>query len=710
MFCSNCGKKLSEGDKFCAECGTPVNAAILQAEEEVAQKHNTGDIASNYKVHEIPTDEQVKMEDAYNVWAEEDSAKQEEKTKPLSLDWSSVIDEPRKKRAPDIGSPWDEDVENEYVAPESPEMPELDVDFGDPSKDRSRTMTFIDILKQEKEERRRSESSKGFSDLIAEEQKAEDIIPSGELEKTQGYTDLKQDIIAELSKDESEEKETPDFDSQFDYIKMESEPEDVDLFNDVDLDKIPDDGKADLEPEDTYSDYEDAYDPGRRSRFVRAKEYDEAEELEESALNDASDDEDVVESSSDILIDDQEVELAEEYSYEDPSIDDEIKELERQLAELMSKRDEIKDSQIDAEEELVKQDLDEQETNQQKFDIESLEDLSSFEDLEHDDYDIDEVIKELGEFENDIPETYGEASFGPIDKPEEEIIEEGEEKVEEFDDMLKENPKADISQLIDKKKPVQPETYEQVPVDEANDKEGSAEDLIASIDKELRDLGIDEGIEDKSEVEDQQDDQLIETTKTEDDKMPENDYDTIEDDLLSSELFDDDEAEAEATKKIEKFYTLYRKNEEFQKLLDEEYKKLQGGNYPEDMNELVAADERFDVYADTSSVAKSKSDDSHEEILKEDSKEDIENGIKEEIVPDKEKASNVDENKKDEEHGSTALTVVAIVIAVLLVILLVMILIINFAPNSGIGRGLSNMVGNFTSLFGDAEDNSGILL
>ena len=36
------------------------------------------------------------------------------------------------------------------------------------------------------------------------------------------------------------------------------------------------------------------------------------------------------------------------------------------------------------------------------------------------------------------------------------------------------------------------------------------------------------------------------------------------------------EAEAEEVKKIDKFFTLYRKNEEFQKLLDEEYEKLKG--------------------------------------------------------------------------------------------------------------------------------------
>lgn len=41
---------------------------------------------------------------------------------------------------------------------------------------------------------------------------------------------------------------------------------------------------------------------------------------------------------------------------------------------------------------------------------------------------------------------------------------------------------------------------------------------------------------------------------------------------------------AETTKKIDKFYTLYRKNEEFQRLLDEEYSRLKGENIeiPED--------------------------------------------------------------------------------------------------------------------------------
>ena len=56
----------------------------------------------------------------------------------------------------------------------------------------------------------------------------------------------------------------------------------------------------------------------------------------------------------------------------------------------------------------------------------------------------------------------------------------------------------------------------------------------------------------------------------------------LEKDLFGSAANED--AEAETTKKIDKFYTLYRKNEEFQRLLDEEYSRLKGDNIviPED--------------------------------------------------------------------------------------------------------------------------------
>ena len=326
------------------------------------------------------------------------------------------------------------------------------------------------------------------------------------------------------------------------------------------------------------------------------------------------------------------------------------------------------------------------------FDLENIEDLSNFENVEQDDYDIDQVIEELGGLEMDEQETYGESSYGPSEKSEEELIEESEAKVEEFDEILKENPKADISQLVatPKEKETETEAYEQVPIEE--DKTEPSEEIEEYV------FGEDSMLDESS--------------------------DTLEDDLLADGLFADEE-EAEATKKIEKFYTLYRKNEEFQKLLDEEYRKLQGGLAQEEIDELADTDDRFDVYADTSSVAALETEtvknsaDKTSALNKEEkasakepeiSKENIKVGTKEEKKTKEDKSPKVAEAEEEQEQGSNALTVIAIVIAVLLVLLLVMILIMNFAPNSGIGKGLSNMLGNFTNLFGDANSTNGRLL
>jgi len=58
--------------------------------------------------------------------------------------------------------------------------------------------------------------------------------------------------------------------------------------------------------------------------------------------------------------------------------------------------------------------------------------------------------------------------------------------------------------------------------------------------------------------------------------------DDLEKDLFGAQAGEG--GEAETTKKIDKFYTLYRKNEEFQRLLDEEYSRLKGEHIevPED--------------------------------------------------------------------------------------------------------------------------------
>ena len=60
---------------------------------------------------------------------------------------------------------------------------------------------------------------------------------------------------------------------------------------------------------------------------------------------------------------------------------------------------------------------------------------------------------------------------------------------------------------------------------------------------------------------------------------------------LENDLFGElpNDSEPETTKKIDKFYTLYRKNEEFQRLLDEEYSRLKGENIDVPKSETTEA-------------------------------------------------------------------------------------------------------------------------
>ena len=74
---------------------------------------------------------------------------------------------------------------------------------------------------------------------------------------------------------------------------------------------------------------------------------------------------------------------------------------------------------------------------------------------------------------------------------------------------------------------------------------------------------------------------------------------------LEKDLFGEipDDSEPETTKKIDKFYTLYRKNEEFQRLLDEEYSRLKGEHIQIPKEDVVG-----ESAASASSVAMSLDD------------------------------------------------------------------------------------------------------
>ena len=123
VFCTNCGSKLPEGARFCSTCGARVA-----------------------EVFEVPEVEKKPAAFGFN-----ETAPDPETVKPVeaplkkraTFDWSNVIDEPKKKTIPDIKSPWE--------ATGSVDESELYSEMGT-STERSRTMSFIDVLKAEKEQ------------------------------------------------------------------------------------------------------------------------------------------------------------------------------------------------------------------------------------------------------------------------------------------------------------------------------------------------------------------------------------------------------------------------------------------------------------------------------------------------------------------------------------------------------------------------------
>ena len=120
MFCTNCGSKLPEGSKFCSECG----ARLAQAEpavESVAEP-----VAASLSWNE----------------PEEKAEQPVARRHTVAFDWSNVKEESHKKPVPEVHSPWGTTGLSEK---------ELFAESDENQEDHSRTMSFIDILKKERD-------------------------------------------------------------------------------------------------------------------------------------------------------------------------------------------------------------------------------------------------------------------------------------------------------------------------------------------------------------------------------------------------------------------------------------------------------------------------------------------------------------------------------------------------------------------------------
>ena len=185
-----------------------------------------------------------------------------------------------------------------------------------------------------------------------------------------------------------------------------------------------------------------------------------------------------------------------------------------------------------------------------------------------------------------------------------------------------------------------------------------------------------------------------------------------------------DADDLEATRKIDKFYTLYRKNEEFQKLLDAEYSKLQGEDLDDDvtdaMNSILGTQPEAPAAPQMQPQVQEMAPQMQEVAPQENPSMGLSAAVNAaapaaEAVQEtgkkakKKKAKKVKEEADYDEKGGSVLTVIAIVVAVLLVVLLGIILILNFAPESGIAQTLNEVIGNYTNFFADGGGFDGLM-
>jgi len=789
------------------------------------------------------------------------------KTSSVSFDWSSVIEESHKKPTKKIRSPWEttgiDDEEAEAVTqsfssvnndwdrhktaepahkaeePDSLEEILKRDSAAAPASGHGRTMNFIEVMKQEKEEREKAAKEAEEASVSADSDFSESILPNEEREHTQGYTELKDDIVAELEKQASEmdEKEvshrldaaSADFDEYLNARRksheevFQAEPphnfvddmvhvsaadtrdefklpedefetelsafignhEDADK-EDIHADKSDDDlFNFDIDIEDTDEDEETVsqyLDYVKPSRVSRAQERAEAEEFD---FDDEDDDDDEPETFSyDELTDDnkepetdyelepetESTEEADDFAFGDDDIDVPYDEPVNYSELYMDEETEKADKSAALESAEV---VDSHETSDEvATEVVPAVSGTSTEPKEPEAPVATEVAAEpvsepaseptaeiaskpsLEEQVNAASETV-EVASAPAEKAEDAELAAAkaiESEIANLQKRLAELLGKDTSETVElpAREVVSAEELVQEPVQakaeaetEANDTETGARSDLTSLEAELAALGFDTIDDEPDEEADMlfsaEDVADANTSAVEEDNEDLNQEEVMSIDDLQKDLFgtDVDDAGMEATRKIDKFYTLYRKNEEFQQLLDEEYKKLQDGSADYTLMEDVLAE-----YQDEEETEETPAEAHHEtveaavkaesaklEAAKKDAGSELSNSanVTEPItaattlvsspaqaaVNSASKASSVapsavDDDDEESRKGGV-LTVIAVIVAILLVLLLVVILILNFAPDSSVAQRISEVIGKFTN-FASLGDNSELLL
>ena len=670
MFCQNCGSNIPDGSNFCSVCGAK--------QEKVAP--------------ETPIDD----------YSEDNKKVVENRTQPISFDWSNVKEESHKKVIPEVHSPWGTTSFDSKDLFESEDF-KLDEE---PSTEPSRTMSFIDLLKQERDAKAQAaaEEASQFTE------KEEEPLDYSAFEEVKSY------YVPPLYKIE-EEPEEPAIDPFESAKHASSEPVQEETFEPtlVEQDFAESRATEDFEFDEPIPDFDDATFQGENISFDTV-DLDTASFLNEAEAGKTTKDldnelEEILSAGTGKHAAPEDIDLFEEpVINEEPKLENKTVD-DRTLADLYLSFD--ADTTV-APEPVPEAKLEFAESEEKEPEESSLESLLENEKKEPSLADTmqfsyeEETPDEESEIE-DLKRRLSNLMSAPSEKVEEpsvpvfEIKEEELEEKEEADEPLvleiKDEEKEEIEDKIeDKIEELVEEPVEDIVVEETEEDEDEAPLVFEITDDDEDDDDTEEETILEIQLGDDDDDEEEEEPEQVESK-PETDAISVEE--LEKDLFGSvapEDIEAEATKKIDKFYTLYKKNEEFQRLLDEEYKKLKTEDavphvddllneksepvLPEIEEETVAFN--FDKQEEAKETVADKADD------------------KAEKAADKaaEKAAKKEAKKaaKAEQAGSK-LTIVAVVIAALLLIILGIILILYIAPYSGLAMKIDTFLETITSLF-----------
>ena len=113
MFCTNCGKKLYEGDRFCAYCGTKVREEEPKARQEIVfnppfraeAERRTSEIFRGFAESREEPEKPHRTEPAHFDWNLDGFPSGEtKKTEDVDFNWDSVMDRKREVHREDTRS------------------------------------------------------------------------------------------------------------------------------------------------------------------------------------------------------------------------------------------------------------------------------------------------------------------------------------------------------------------------------------------------------------------------------------------------------------------------------------------------------------------------------------------------------------------------------------------------------------------------------